>query len=590
MTDNQTSPSVDVPSSADPALLRDAQRTFRVLRQTLINRGLCQPCKDGSLREVQWLYWTPWLDRRAFVFVVDTGTLPVNKERLEDPHVADQVSTAMGGRRVHVTNHRGIAWVVAMDLPPLGEPRPRRRLPQQVHLDLDALPAGGDRYLVPLGVGRDGPLWRPLLDLDCILVGGTRGRGKTTLLFGLLVALLARHGPDDLQIAVVDPKGFDFLFFDGIPHLWAERATDAESAARLLADLVAEMEDRGERFTRLGVRSLEGFNAVSPEPLPLLLVIVDEVTDLVLEAGRQAAALQRKIIRLVSKGRAAGIVLVVATQNPKSDVFDTLARGNFKTRIAFAVPEPNVSKTILGQTGAERLPDVPGRMLALVEGQSREPLELQGYYLADEAVKAFTASLAGRQYSPLTDLEQELVRYAIEELDGAFTVDKLYEAFKGRISKRKVIALAQTWEQRGWLSTPEHRADARRITEELLADNRMDCQSHRRVPRQLKSVVRWYGWYAVVRDGTQTKMVVRRQKQTKGGRNDAAKTAVRHQGWRVAAEPAGAHDRPGRCRSQLAGRVAHDRTRSHGRRRVTSWLGACAGPPWAGLEAARLIR
>lgn len=475
MTDHLASPPVDTStpvdaSASDPALVRDAQRIFRILRQTLINRGLCQPCKDGSIREVQWLYWTPWLDRRAFVFVVDTGTLPVNKERLEDPHVAGQVSTALGGRRVHITNHRGIAWVVAMDLPPLQEPQTRRRLPQQVHLNLDTIPTtDDDKYLVPLGVGRDGPLWRPLLDLDCILVGGTRGRGKTTLLFGLLAALLAQHSPDDLQIAVVDPKGFDFAFFDGIPHLWAKRATDAESATQLLSGLVAEMEDRGERFTRLAVRSLEAFNAVSPDPLPLLLVVVDEVTDLVLEAGRQATALQRKIIRLVSKGRAAGVVLVVATQNPKSDVFDTLARGNFKTRIAFAVPEPNVSKTILGQTGAERLPDVPGRMLALVEGQSREPLELQGYYLADEAVKAFTASLAERQYSPLTSLEQDLVRYAIEELDSAFTVDKLYEAFKGRISKRKVIALAQTWEQRGWLTTPEHRADARRITRELLA-------------------------------------------------------------------------------------------------------------------------
>jgi len=453
---------VDVSTHVDPALLRDAQRIFRVLRQTLINRGLCQPGKDGSLREVQWLYWTPWLDRRAFVFVVDTGRLPVNKEKLEDPHVADQVSTALGGRRVHVTNHRGIAWVVAMDLPPLQEAATRRRL------DLDAIPAG-DKYLVPLGVGRDGPLWRPLLDLDCILAGGTRGRGKTTLLFGLLAALLARHGPDELQIAIVDPKGFDFTFFDGIPHLWAGRATGAEGAARLLAGLVAEMEDRGERFARLGVRSLEAFNAVSPEPLPLLLVVVDEVTDLVLEAGRQAAALQKQIIRLVSKGRAAGIVLVVATQNPKSDVFDTLARGNFKTRIAFAVPESNVSKTILGQTGAERLPDVPGRMLALVEGQSREPLELQGYYLADEAVRAFTAGLAGRRYSPLTDLERELVHYAVEELGGAFPVDTLYEAFQGRISKRQVITLARAWGQRGWLTEPQHRADPRRVTETLLA-------------------------------------------------------------------------------------------------------------------------
>jgi DNA segregation ATPase FtsK/SpoIIIE-like protein len=403
---------------------------------------------------------------------VDTGTLPVKKEHLEDPNVVSQVSTSLGGRRVHVTNHRGMAWIVSMDLPPLEETSHRQRLPKQVHLNLNAVPDSdtlkntGDQLLVPLGVSRAGEIWRPLLDLDCILIGGTRGLGKTTLLFSLLVALLAQHGPDELQMAVVDPKGFDFLFFDGIPHLWAERTTDAESTARLLGDLVAEMEDRGERFARLGVRSLEAFNATAPEPLPLILVIVDEVTDLMLEAGRQAGSLQRTLIRLISKGRAAGIILTVATQNPKSDVFDTLARGNFKTRIAFSVPESNVSRTILGQTGAEQLPKIPGRMLALIEGQ--EPLELQGYFLTDEAVKAFTANLADREYSLLTALEQNLVRHAIDELDGQFTINALADAFQGNISKRKLTRLGQLWERRGWLTTPQHRSDPRRVTETLL--------------------------------------------------------------------------------------------------------------------------
>ena len=94
---------------------------FRIMRQTFVNRGLYQQRRDGTLREVDWVGWTPWLDRRAFAFVLDTGTLPVSIERLTDEKVIHQVSTALGGRRVEVVNHRGVAWLLAMDLPPLIE-------------------------------------------------------------------------------------------------------------------------------------------------------------------------------------------------------------------------------------------------------------------------------------------------------------------------------------------------------------------------------------------------------------------------------------------------------------------------------------
>ena len=466
----------DLRQMVDPATSRLAGRLFRVLRQTFLNRDLCQQRQDGSLREVEWIGWTPWPDRRAFAFVLDTGTLPVSIEKLTDPRVVHQVSTALGGRRVEVVNHRGVAWLIAMDLPPLVEPAtlPARRLPQRADLDLSAIPEG--QFMAPLGVGSEGPVWRSLLDLDCILVGGVRGYGKTMFLFCALLALLQRHGPHEVQLAIVDPKGFDFSLFDGIPHLWAERATDAEGAARLLGDLVAEMDDRGEQFARLGVRSLEAFNATATEPLPLLLVVVDEVTDLMLEAGREAAALQRSLVRLVSKGRAAGIVLLVATQNPKSEVFSTLARGNFKTRIAFWVSEAVMSRTILNRGGAEQLLQVRGRMLALIEGQSQEPMELQGFYLGDEALKAALANLTNRPYSRLTDLERSLVRYAVEELAGEFRIDGLYEAFRGRISKRKLTTLARVWERRGWLTAPQHRADPRRVTEKLLEETKQGAE------------------------------------------------------------------------------------------------------------------
>jgi DNA segregation ATPase FtsK/SpoIIIE-like protein len=450
--------------TVDAATLRLANRLFRTMRQTLINRGLYQQRQDGTIREVEWIGWTPWLDQRAFAFVLDTGTMPVSIERLCDEKVIHQVSTALGGRRVEVVNHRGVAWLLAMDLPPLEDPQPRRRLPRQVSLNLDAVPEGS--FMVPLGAGHDGPVCRSLLDLDCILVGGVRGYGKTTFLFSALVALLQQHGPHEFQVAIVDPKGFDFSLFDGIPHLWAERSTGAEAAARLLADLVAEMEDRGEQFARLGVRSLEAFNEVSPEPLPLLLVVIDEVTDLMLEAGKQASALQRDLVRLISKGRAAGIILLVATQNPKSEVFSTLARGNFRTRIAFWVSEAVMSRTILNRPGAEHLPQVRGRMLALMEGQSEEPAELQGYWLDDEAIKAVVGELAGREYAPLTAGEQLVFAWAAAH-DGYLGIEDIARLLD--MTAWQARKLAATWERHGWLEKDRSVGNKRRVTDGLRA-------------------------------------------------------------------------------------------------------------------------
>ena len=460
-------PSTVTSSAVTQAEAMLARQLHRMLRHTLINRRLCQELKDGGIREVGWLYAQYWQDLRAIAFIVDTGTLPVSLERLADPNVVHQASTALGGRRVEVVNHRGLAFVVGIDVPELEKPKPRRVLPRRVTLDLDAVPDG--RFMVPLGVGADGSVWYPLTDLDCILVGGTRGLGKTSFLFSLLVSLLTHHGPDELQVALIDPKGFDFALFDDIPQRWEQRATDADEAVELLQKLIGEMEDRGEQFGRLAVRDIDAFNKVAPESLPYILLVVDEVTDLVLQAGaRQAAELQRLLIRLISKGRAAGIIVIAATQNPKSDVFSTLARGNFKTRIAFSVPESAMSRTILGQGGAEQLPAIPGRLMALVESVSREPVILQGFYIGDEAVRTVLATLAGKDLNALSELERELVQYAVAQLEGQFNIKKLFPAFQGRISKEDLITRAQTWERRGWLSQQRTRSEARRVTEDLI--------------------------------------------------------------------------------------------------------------------------
>ncbi|MBN1814555.1 MAG: hypothetical protein JXA14_22135, partial [Anaerolineae bacterium] len=187
---------------------------------------------------------------------------------------------------------------------------------------------------------------------------------------------------------------------------------------------------------------------------------------LMLEAGKQASALQRDLVRLVSKGRAAGIILLVATQNPKSEVFSTLARGNFRTRIAFYVPEAVMSRTILNRSGAEHLPQVRGRMLALVEGQGQEPLELQGYWLDDEVVKCVVGGLAGREYARLTAEEVRVFAWAAEH-DGYLGIEDITRLLDTTAWQAR--KLAATWERRGWLEKDRSVGNKRKVTDGLCA-------------------------------------------------------------------------------------------------------------------------
>jgi hypothetical protein len=164
--------------------------------------------------------------------------------------------------------------------------------------------------------------------------------------------------------------------------------------------------------------------------------------------------------------RAAGIILLVATQNPKSEVFSTLARGNFRTRIAFWVSEAVMSRTILNRPGAEHLPQVRGRMLALMEGQSEEPAELQGYWLDDEAIKAVVGELAGREYAPLTAGEQLVFAWAAAH-DGYLGIEDIARLLD--MTAWQARKLAATWERHGWLEKDRSVGNKRRVTDGLRA-------------------------------------------------------------------------------------------------------------------------
>jgi DNA segregation ATPase FtsK/SpoIIIE-like protein len=195
-----------------------------------------------------------------------------------------------------------------------------------------------------------------------------------------------------------------------------------------------------------------------------VLVVIDEVSDIALQCGLRSA-FYKHLIRLASKGAAFGVTLILATQNPKAEVLNTLVRGNMSTRIAFRVSTAEHSRTILGRSGAQDLPrTVRGRMLARLDDAL---VQLQGFYVSDADVLGLACRWNAGHGPELSPTECALVRHALVELQGGFPIGRLYQTFKGRISHRQLVKLGQIWESRGWLTAPPSATEPRGVTEEL---------------------------------------------------------------------------------------------------------------------------
>ena len=363
--------------------VRHLETLFRGVRHTLLNRGLYGK-RDGIIEEVAWKQAILLDDLGIVAFEVDVQRLPVKIEHLLNPEVAHQMQACLGGRRVKVTNSQGLLFGVALESE---EPRRPAPLPRRIVLDLDSRPEG--RNLIPIGQGTGGPVWRSLLETGHILVGGESGSGKSTWLHALLAALLSAHPPDELELALIDPKQVEFQLYRELPHLLAPIAVEADEAAALTARLLEAMDERRAMFASVGARNLINYRHLTGDPLPLIVLVVDEVTDIAMEAGLKSA-FYKDLIRLVSKGRAFGLVVVLATQNPKAEVLNTLIRGNMSTRVAFRVATGNHSRTILGTSGAEKIPRaVRGRLVARLD---RDLVNLQGFDIIDGQIRALVRS------------------------------------------------------------------------------------------------------------------------------------------------------------------------------------------------------
>jgi S-DNA-T family DNA segregation ATPase FtsK/SpoIIIE len=281
---------------------------------------------------------------------------------------------------------------------------------------------------LPLALGKDiggDPIVANLAKMPHLLIAGTTGSGKSVAINTMILSLLYRLTPDECRMIMIDPKMLELSVYDGIPHLLSPVVTDPKKAVVALKWVVGEMEERYRKMSKMGVRNIEGYNSrvtdtlsrgemfsrtvqtgfdedtgepifeteeITPEKLPYIVVIVDEMADLMMVAGKEIEAC---IQRLAQMARASGIHIIMATQRPSVDVITGTIKANFPTRISFQVTSKVDSRTILGEQGAEQLLGM-GDMLYMAGGA--KITRVHGPFVSDEEVEEIVANL--KSYGP----------------------------------------------------------------------------------------------------------------------------------------------------------------------------------------------
>jgi len=208
---------------------------------------------------------------------------------------------------------------------------------------------------LPIALGKNisgVPIVGDLASMPHLLIAGTTGSGKSVCINTIILSLLYRHTPEKCKFILIDPKMLELSTYEGIPHLLCPVITEAKKAASVLGWVVKEMESRYRLMTKEGVRNIDGYNAKHSLPMPYIVVVVDEMSDLMLVAGKE---IENYIQKLSQMARAAGIHIIMATQRPSVDVITGTIKANFPTRISFQVTSKIDSRTILGEQGAEQL-------------------------------------------------------------------------------------------------------------------------------------------------------------------------------------------------------------------------------------------
>jgi len=276
---------------------------------------------------------------------------------------------------------------------------------------------------VALGKSISGiPLVGDLYSMPHLLIAGTTGSGKSVCINTIILSLLYKHGPNKCKFILIDPKMLELSTYEGIPHLLCPVITEAKRAASVLGWVVKEMENRYRLMTRVGVRNIDGYNSKHKLPMPYIVVIVDEMSDLMLVAGKE---IEGYIQKLSQMARAAGIHIIMATQRPSVDVITGTIKANFPTRISFQVTSKIDSRTILGEQGAEQL---LGKGDMLYMSSANKIIRIHAPYVSENEIEKINNFLRS-QAEP--DYVDEILNFADEKeigqnLLGNENQDELY--------------------------------------------------------------------------------------------------------------------------------------------------------------------
>ncbi|WP_027795531.1 DNA translocase FtsK [Paraburkholderia acidipaludis] len=372
-----------------------------------------EPVSEQKLAETSQLIEQRLQEFKVPVTVVGASAGPVITRFEVEPALGVRGSQIVGlmkdlSRGLGLTSIRVVETIPGKTCMGLELPNARR---QTIRLSeiLESAPYDRSPSKLTIALGKDivgHPIVTDLAKAPHMLVAGTTGSGKSVAINAMILSLLYKATPEDVRLIMIDPKMLELSVYEGIPHLLAPVVTDMKLAANALNWCVGEMEKRYRLMSAVGVRNLAGFNqkirdaeaqekkignpfSLTPDapeplsPLPMIVVVIDELADLMMVAGKK---IEELIARLAQKARAAGIHLILATQRPSVDVITGLIKANIPTRVAFQVSSKIDSRTILDQMGAESLLG-QGDMLFLPPGTGY-PQRVHGAFVADEEVHA----------------------------------------------------------------------------------------------------------------------------------------------------------------------------------------------------------
>ena len=326
---------------------------------------------------------------------------------------------------------------------------------------------------IPICIGKDITGNTEVIDLTRtphLLVAGTTGSGKSVFINSMLTSILYKFSPSELRLILIDPKMLELSVYNDIPHLLTPVVTEPRKSITALKWVCLEMERRYKVMNEVGSRTLENYNADAKDKMPFIVIVIDEMADLMMTAGKEV---EHYVQRLAQMARACGIHLVMATQRPSVDIITGSIKANFPTRISFQVASKYDSRTILGEVGAEQLLG-NGDMLMMKNGSSI--LRYQSAFMSDKEVQKMIKEIKSHQEVQyveeigniinsdsenginlkLSTEDEELITKSIDLIKSSGRASTSYLQRNFQIGYNKAARIMEVLEERGVVSSPNH--------------------------------------------------------------------------------------------------------------------------------------